>query len=606
MHAYRTHNCNQLRKSDANSQVRLSGWVHRKRDHGGVLFIDLRDHYGITQLVFPEGGKVSPAEIEKIRFESVITITGKVLERSAETTNSKMATGEVEVAVETITVESAVEDDQLPLQVNSDKEFPENTRLKYRFLDLRREKLHNNIVLRSKVISEIRSFMTGSGFMEFQTPILTSSSPEGARDFLVPSRLHPGKFYALPQAPQQFKQLLMISGFDRYFQIAPCFRDEDARADRSPGEFYQLDVEMSFVTQEDVFNAIEPLMVHLFSKFSDKKIVGQPFPRIKFDDAMMKYGVDKPDLRNPLIIADVTEVFRGSSFGLFANNIEKGSIVRAIPAPKAASQGRGFFDRKNDMARELGYAGLGYIIFDESGEAKGPIAKNLDAERIEKLKSIAGVGNGDGLFFAMGDKNTAPKQAGEFRNIIGKELDLYEKDVFKFCWVTDFPYYEWNEEENKIDFSHNPFSMPQGGLEAITGAKSKEELLAIKAFQYDIVCNGIELSSGAIRNHKPEIMYKAFETVGYSREVVDDKFGGMIRAFKFGAPPHGGIAPGVDRMVMLIADEPNIREVIAFPLNQNAEDLLMNAPCIVSEKQTRELNIQLSPKAKELLTKKSA
>lgn len=604
MHAYRTHNCNQLRKSDSGKEVKLSGWVHRKRDHGGVLFIDLRDHYGVTQLLFPEGGKVLPAEADKIRFESVITITGKVIERVADAINPKMPTGEIEVIVETLHIESAVEDEQLPVQVNSDKEFPENTRLKYRFLDLRREKLHNNIVLRSKVISEIRAFMTGQGFMEFQTPILTSSSPEGARDFLVPSRLHPGKFYALPQAPQQFKQLLMVSGFDRYFQIAPCFRDEDARADRSPGEFYQLDVEMSFVTQDDVFNAIEPMMVHLFSKFSDKKIVGQPFPRIKFDDAMMKYGSDKPDLRNPIIISDVTEVFRGSSFGIFANQIEKGAIVRAIPAPKASGMGRGFFDKKNDMAKELGYAGLGYIIFDESGEAKGPIAKNLDAERVKKLQEISGAQAGDGLFFACGDKNTAPKQAGDFRKIIGEELNLIEKGIFKFCWVTDFPYYEWNDEENKIDFSHNPFSMPKGGMEVLQNAKTKEDLLAIKAFQYDIVCNGIELSSGAIRNHKPEIMYKAFEIVGHSTEVVDEKFGGMIRAFKYGAPPHGGIAPGVDRMVMLIADEPNIREVIAFPLNQNAEDLLMNAPCVVGEKQTRELNIQLSPKAKELIGKK--
>ena len=605
MHAYRTHNCNALRKSDSGKEVKLSGWVHRKRDHGGVLFIDLRDHYGVTQLVFPEGGKVLPADADKIRFESVITITGKVIDRAAEAVNPKMPTGEIEVVVESLKIESAVEDDQLPVQVNSDKEFPENTRLKYRFLDLRREKLHNNIVLRSKVISEIRAFMTNSGFMEFQTPILTSSSPEGARDFLVPSRLHPGKFYALPQAPQQFKQLLMVSGFDRYFQIAPCFRDEDARADRSPGEFYQLDVEMSFVTQDDVFAAIEPMMIHVFSKFSNKKIVGNPFPRIKFEDAMLKYGSDKPDLRNPIIISDVTEAFRGSSFGIFANQIEKGAIVRAIPAPKSSGLGRGFFDKKNDLAKELGYAGLGYIIIDENGEAKGPIAKNLDADRINKIKETAGVGAGDGIFFACGDKNTAPKQAGAFRTIVGEELNLIEKDVFKFCWVTDFPYYEWNEEEGKIDFSHNPFSMPQGGMEILEkSAGNKEALLDIKAFQYDIVCNGIELSSGAVRNHKPEIMYKAFDIVGYGPEVVDEKFGGMIRAFKYGAPPHGGIAPGVDRMVMLIADEPNIREVIAFPLNQNAEDLLMNAPCLVTEKQTRELNIQLSPKAKELTSKK--
>lgn len=603
MHKYRTHNCNQLKKSDAGAEVKLSGWVHRKRDHGGVLFIDLRDHYGITQLVFPENGGFSPAEADKIRFESVVTITGKVIERAKEAINPKMATGEIEVVVETLNIESAVEEEQLPVQVNSDKEFPENTRLKYRFLDLRREKIHNNIVLRSKVISEIRAFMTGQGFMEFQTPILTASSPEGARDFLVPSRLNPGKFYALPQAPQQFKQLLMVSGFDRYFQIAPCFRDEDARADRSPGEFYQLDMEMSFATQEDVFNAVEPLMMHLFSKFSTKKIVGTPFPHITFEDSMLKYGSDKPDLRNPLIISDVTENFRGSGFGIFAKQIETGAIVRAIPAPGSAKLGRGFFDRKNDMAREMGYAGLGYIIYDDSGEAKGPIAKNLGEERTKQIKELCGLKDGDGVFFACGPKDKAPKQAGEFRKIIAEELNLIEKDIFKFCWITDFPYFEWNEEENKIDFSHNPFSMPQGGLDALLNAKGKDDLLNIKAFQYDIVCNGIELSSGAIRNHKPELMYKAFEIAGYGKEVVDDKFGGMIRAFNYGAPPHGGIAPGVDRMVMLLADEPNIREIIAFPLNQNAEDLLMNAPSMVSEKQLRELNIRLTPKAEEIYKK---
>ncbi|HCR85638.1 MAG TPA: aspartate--tRNA ligase, partial [Alphaproteobacteria bacterium] len=454
MHKYRTHNCNQLQKADAGKQVKLSGWVHRKRDHGGVLFIDLRDHYGITQLVFPENGAISPADADKIRFESVITVTGKVVERVKEAVNPKMNTGEIEVIVENLTIESAVEEEQLPVQVNTDKEFPENTRLKYRFLDLRREKLHNNIILRSKVISEIRSFMTNQGFMEFQTPILTASSPEGARDFLVPSRLNPGKFYALPQAPQQFKQLLMVSGFDRYFQIAPCFRDEDSRADRSPGEFYQLDMEMSFATQEDVFNAVEPLMVHLFSKFSDKKIVGSPFPHITFEDSMLKYGSDKPDLRNPLIISDVTENFRGSGFGIFAKQIDNGAIVRAIPAPNSAKLGRGFFDRKNDMAREMGYAGLGYIIYDESGEAKGPIAKNLGDERTKQIKEICGLKDGDGVFFACGAKDKAPKQAGEFRKIVAEELNLIEQGVFKFCWITDFPYFEWNEDEGKIDFSH--------------------------------------------------------------------------------------------------------------------------------------------------------
>jgi aspartyl-tRNA synthetase len=601
MHKYRTHNCNQLNKANVGEEVKLSGWIHRKRDHGGVLFIDLRDHYGITQLVFPENGAVSPANAEKIKYESVVTITGKVVARALEAINSKMATGEIEVVVESLIIESAVEDEQLPVAVNSEKEFPENTRLKYRFLDLRREKLHNNIVLRSQIIAELRKLMWDAGFNEFQTPILTSSSPEGARDFLVPSRMHPGHFYALPQAPQQFKQLLMVSGFDRYFQIAPCFRDEDARADRSPGEFYQLDLEMSYVTQEDVFNTVAPIIHNVFKKFSNgKKLTDLPFPQITFDDAMLYYGCDKPDLRNPLKIADVTEAFRGSSFGIFANQIEKGAIVRAIPAPKSGGLGRSFFDKKNDMAREMGYAGLGYIIFDEAtGEAKGPIAKNLDAARIEQIKKATGVGAGDGVFFACGTKNKAAEQAGKFRTIVGEELNLIEQGVFKFCWVVDFPYYEWNEDEKKIDFSHNPFSMPQGGLEVLENAKSTEDLLKIKAFQYDIVCNGIELSSGAIRNHKPEIMYKAFEIVGYGKEVVDDKFGGMIRAFKYGAPPHGGIAPGVDRMVMLIADEPNIREVIAFPLNQQAQDLLMNAPSTVNVKQLRELNIQLSPSARE-------
>lgn len=623
MHKYRTHNCNELKKADAGKQVKLSGWVHRKRDHGGVLFIDLRDHYGVTQLVFPVSGKISPETADKIRFESVITITGKVTERVAEAVNPRMATGEIEVVVEEITIESAVEDEQLPIQVNSDKEFPENTRLKYRFLDLRREKLHSNIILRSKVISEIRSFMTGQGFMEFQTPILTASSPEGARDFLVPSRLNPGKFYALPQAPQQFKQLLMISGFDRYFQIAPCFRDEDARADRSPGEFYQLDIEMSFVTQADVFAAVEPLMVQLFNKFGNgKKVTSSPFPHIKFDDAMLKYGSDKPDLRNPIEISDVTEFFADDlvSFKAF-----KGKTVRAIPAPNCADKPRSFFDKLNEWIREEGGAGLGYItvnkLHDEElphGERAfggtfggasesdfgGPIVKFIPLDILVDMCKKAGVKSGYTLFFVAGeDKLNTAKLAGKARTKIGEELNLLEKDCFKFCWITDFPYYEWDEEENKIIFSHNPFSMPQGGLEALENAKTKEELLALKAFQYDIVCNGIELSSGAIRNHKPELMYRAFEIAGYGKEVVDEKFGGMIRAFKYGAPPHGGIAPGVDRMVMLLADEPNIREIIAFPLNQNAEDLLMNAPCFVDDKQLRELNLQLSPKAKDVVEK---
>lgn len=604
MHPFRTHTCNDIRKEHIGQEVKLSGWVFRKRDHGNLLFIDLRDHYGVTQCVF--NSDVSFLDkATHTRFESVVTISGKVVARSPETINKELPTGEVEIAVESFHVESAVEQEQLPVQVNTDKEFPENTRLKYRFLDLRRENMHKNIVLRSNIVSSIRKRMTDSGFIEFQTPILTSSSPEGARDYLVPSRVHPGRFYALPQAPQQFKQLLMVSGFDRYFQIAPCFRDEDARADRSPGEFYQLDMEMSFVTQEDVFAAIEPVLHGVFKEFSDKKVTDTPFPRISYSEAMLKYGTDKPDLRNPLQISDVTEVFKDSGFSLFAGQIEKGAVVRAIPAPNTAGQPRSFFDKKNDWARENGFAGIGYIIFGEDGEAKGPIAKNLDEERLSKLKEITGVGNGDSVFFSCNiNHKAAADLAGKARILFGEEMDLLEKDVFKFCWVVDFPYFEWNEEENKIDFSHNPFSMPQGGMEALENAKSDDELLALRAYQYDIVCNGVELSSGAIRNHKPEIMYKAFGIVGYSPEVVDEKFGGMIRAFKFGAPPHGGIAPGIDRMVMLIADEPNIREVIAFPMNQQAQDLLMNAPAPAEEKHLRELNIMLSSKAKEELSKK--
>ncbi len=601
MHSYRTHHCNQLRANDVGETVKLSGWVHRKRDHGGVFFIDLRDHYGMTQLVFPEDGNVTPEDVEKVRYESVITIEGEVVARDAEAVNNKMDTGAIEVKVASLKVESAVEEEQLPVQVNSDKEFPESTRLKYRFMDLRREKLHHNIVLRSKVISRIRELMTGQGFMEIQTPILTASSPEGARDYLVPSRVHPGQFYALPQAPQQFKQLLMVSGFDKYFQIAPCFRDEDARADRSPGEFYQLDMEMSFATQDDVFNAIQPVLETIFSEFSDKKIEGG-FPHIPFEESMLKYGNDKPDLRNPIEIADVTEAFRGSNFGIFASQIEKGAVVRAIPAPECGTKARSFFDKKNDWAREEGYAGLGYIMFAD-GEAKGPIAKNLDEARLNQIKEAARLGDNDGIFFSCHvDSNKAAELAGKARTIIGEELGLIDENVFKFCWIVDFPYFDWDEDEDKLDFSHNPFSMPQGGLEALEACgDDKAKLLALKAYQYDIVCNGVELSSGAIRNHKPELMYKAFEMVGYSNEVVDEKFGGMIRAFKFGAPPHGGIAPGVDRMVMLLADEPNIREVIAFPMNQQAEDLLMNAPAPADERHLRELHLQLSMSAREAL-----
>lgn len=597
MHKYRTHTCNDLSAKDVGSKVRLSGWVFRKRDHGNLLFIDLRDHYGVTQIVFFDNLEVA----SNLKYESVITITGSVLKRSQDTINKSISTGEIEVKVEEFVVES--EALVLPILVNQEGDFPESTRLKYRFLDLRREKLHSNIILRSKIISYIRKYLTDAGFNEFQTPILTASSPEGARDFLVPSRLNPGKFYALPQAPQQFKQLLMISGFDKYFQIAPCFRDEDARADRSPGEFYQLDMEMSFVTQEDVFSTVEKLVYSVFKNFSDYTITSTPFPRISFDTSMLKYGSDKPDLRNPIEIVDATEIFENSGFSIFANNIKKGEVVRAIAAPSTSENPRSFFDKKVEFAIANGAKGLAYIIFDENGQAKGPIAKLLDADRLSNLKKIAHLKNGDSVFFTCGEKLVASSLAGKIRTLLGQELGLIEKNIFKFCWITDFPFYEWNEDEGKIDFSHNPFSMPQGGLKVLQDAKTKEDLLKIKAFQYDIVCNGIELSSGAIRNHLPEIMYKAFEIVGYDKDAVDSKFGGMIRAFSYGAPPHGGIAPGIDRMVMLIANEPNIREVIAFPLNQNAQDLLLNAPNTVSEKQLRELNLQLSPKAKALIEK---
>lgn len=603
MHKFRTHKCNELKKQHVGQKVKLSGWVHRRRDHGNLLFIDLRDHYGITQLVFTDKDLDLKEKASHLRYESVITIEGTVLARSTDTINDSLDTGEIEVSVEQYILESDAE--MLPLGVNSDQEAPEETRLKYRFLDLRREKLHKNIMLRSSIIAELRKLMTDGGFFEFQTPILTASSPEGARDFLVPSRMHPGKFYALPQAPQQFKQLLMVSGFDRYFQIAPCFRDEDARADRSPGEFYQLDIEMSFVTQDDVFAAIEPIMFEVFSKFSDKKVSKPPFVRIPYTDAMMKYGSDKPDLRNPLEIADVTEIFRDAEFSLFKNAIQKGSVVRAIPAPKTAGKSRKFFDDMTNYAISEGAGGLGYVQFAENGEAKGPIAKFLNEQQLKDLQNLAKIGAGDSVFFSCAKELAAAKLAGQVRNKLGEDLGLIPSDVFEFCWVVDFPFYELNEDTQKIDFSHNPFSMPQGGLAALENAKTEEELLEIKAFQYDIVCNGIELSSGAIRNHKPDLMYKAFEIAGYSQEVVDKRFGGMIRAFKFGAPPHGGIAPGVDRMVMLIADTVNIREVIAFPMNQQAEDLLMSAPDHVDEKQLRELNIMLSPSVRSKLLGKS-
>ncbi len=602
MHKYRTHTCGEVREAHVGQTLKLSGWVHRKRDHGSLLFVDLRDHYGLTQVVISNDNphfKIA----EQLRLESVITISGKVIVRSKETINNAMPTGAVEVVMDELAVESEALT-PLPVQVNYDREQPEESRLRYRFLDLRRDKLHANILLRSQVINYLRSSMTAQGFNEFQTPILTASSPEGARDFLVPSRMHPGHFYALPQAPQQFKQLLMVAGFDRYFQIAPCFRDEDARADRSPGEFYQLDIEMSFVTQDDVFAAIEPVLEGVFREFGQGKIVTPaPFPRITYADAMMKYGCDKPDLRNPLIISDVGVIFIDSDFAIFKKNLSDGGVVRAIPAPDTASRPRSFFDNMIAYAQAHGAKGLAYIIFDETGTAKGPIAKFLSKEKLDDLQKLAGLTAGDAVFFSSGTADDAAKLAGLVRIKLGEELGLIDKTRYELCWVVDFPYYEWNADEKKIDFSHNPFSMPQGGLEALSQADTLEKKLAIKAYQYDIVCNGIELSSGAIRNHKPELMYKAFEIAGYGREVVDTRFSGMINAFKYGAPPHGGLAPGVDRIVMLLADEPNIREVIAFPLNQQAQDLMMNAPAPVEDKQLRELSINLSPSARKELNK---
>ncbi|HET6160323.1 MAG TPA: aspartate--tRNA ligase [Dongiaceae bacterium] len=586
MHAYRTHTCGALRFADVGQQVRLSGWVHRKRDHGNLVFIDLRDHYGLTQCVLDVSSPLFKA-VEQTRVESVVTVTGKVVQRPAETANPKLPTGEIELQIQDYVIQSVA--DVVPLQVNSDEDAGEEVRLRYRFLDLRRDRVHSNIVLRSRVISSIRRRMIEAGFTEFQTPILTSSSPEGARDFLVPARLHPGKFYALPQAPQQFKQLLMVAGFDRYFQIAPCFRDEDSRADRSPGEFYQLDFEMSYVTQEDVFNTIEPVLHGVFEEFSgDRKVSALPFPRIPFEDSMLKYGSDKPDLRNPIVIADVTEPFRGSGFGIFAKAIDGGAIVRGIPAPGAASKPRSFFDKLNEWARSQGAGGLGYIIFEAAG-AKGPIAKNLDEQRVAAIKAATGAKEGDAVFFACDKKDIAAKFAGTVRTKLGEELQLIDAKRFEFCWIVDFPMYEYNEELKKIEFSHNPFSMPQGGMDALLN----KDPLTINAFQYDIVCNGVELSSGAIRNHLPEIMYKAFEIAGYPASEVESKFGGMLNAFKFGAPPHGGSAPGIDRIVMLLADEKNIREIIAFPLNQRAEDLLMQAPAEVPPARLKELSIRL-------------
>ena len=585
MHAYRTHTCAQLRESNVGETVRLSGWVHRKRDHGGVLFIDLRDHYGITQIVADEDSEALNL-LDSLKSESVITIDGVVKARSQETRNANLPTGDIEVFAKSATVQSAAE--ELPLPVAGEQEYPEDIRLKYRFVDLRRERVHNNIMLRNKVITSLRRRMIDQGFSEFQTPILGASSPEGARDYLVPSRLHPGRFYALPQAPQMFKQLLMVAGFDRYFQIAPCFRDEDLRADRSP-EFYQLDFEMSFVTQEDVFQAIEPVLAGVFEGFSGGKSVtpAGEFPRIPYAEAMLKYGSDKPDLRNPIIITDVTHHFEKSGFGIFEKIVGGGGIVRAIPAPNTNEKSRKFFDEMNDWARREGYSGLGYVT-RKGGEFGGPIAKNHGPEEMAKLYDELGLGENDGLFFAAGKPREAEKLAGAARTRVGEQLELIEQGCFKFCWIVDFPMFEYDEDQKRIDFSHNPFSMPQGEMDAL----ENQDPLEIKAWQYDIVCNGYELSSGAIRNHRPDIMYKAFEVAGYSKEDVDANFSGMIEAFKLGAPPHGGSAPGIDRIVMLLADEPNIREVIAFPMNQRAQDLMMGAPSIVSPKQLRELSIR--------------
>ncbi|MDX2236322.1 MAG: aspartate--tRNA ligase [Hyphomonadaceae bacterium] len=594
VHAYRTHTCGALRAADAGGAVRLSGWVHRKRDHGGLLFIDLRDHYGLTQLVALPGSPAF-ALFERVRAETVIRVDGRVVARTPETVNANLPTGAIEVRVED--AEVLGEAQELPLPVFGEPDYPEDIRLKYRVLDLRRDTLHRHVVLRSQVITSLRTRMVAQGFTEFQTPILTASSPEGARDFLVPSRLHPGKFYALPQAPQQFKQLLMVAGFDRYFQIAPCFRDEDARADRSPGEFYQLDFEMSFVTQEDVFNAIEPVLAGVFEEFGAGRRVTKAgaFPRIPYAEAIAKYGSDKPDLRNPLVLQDVSAHFHGSGFKVFANILEKPkTAVWAIPAPGGGS--RAFCDKMNAWAQGEGQPGLGYIFWRDGEEAgAGPVAKNIGPERAEAIRAQLDLKAGDAAFFVAGDPKAFYKFAGLARNKVADELGLSDKDQFAFCWIVDFPMYEWNEEEKRIDFSHNPFSMPNFDHAAFLALdKSDEEtILGITAFQYDIVCNGVELSSGAIRNHKPEIMLKAFEIAGYGADVVEAKFGGMLNAFRYGAPPHGGSAPGVDRIVMLLAGVENLREVIAFPLNQQGQDLMMQAPNEVTLKQLRELHIRV-------------
>ncbi|HUB94897.1 MAG TPA: aspartate--tRNA ligase [Stellaceae bacterium] len=586
MHEYRTHTCGALRLADAGVTARLSGWVHRKRDHGQLLFIDLRDHYGVTQCVIDIASALFAAA-DALKLESVITVTGKVVERSADTVNPKLATGEVELQIAAMDVISEAE--PLPFPVNMEAEYPEETRLKYRFLDLRREHVHANIVLRSKVISSIRRRMLDQGFTEFQTPILTASSPEGARDYLVPSRIHPGQFYALPQAPQQFKQLLMVAGFDRYFQIAPCFRDEASRADRSPGEFYQLDLEMSFVTQDDVFAAIEPVMAGVFEEFgTGRDVTKPPFPRIPYAEAIARYGTDKPDLRNPLRMADVTERFAGSGFKVFAGQIASDPAVRVWAIPGPGGGNRAFCDRMNSWAQGEGQPGMGYIMFRD-GQGAGPVANNIGPERTAGIRDDLALKDGDAAFFVCGVPRVFLQFAGAARQKIGRELNLVTEGVFRFCWVTDFPMYERNEETGLIEFSHNPFSMPQGGLEALTS----QDPLTIKAFQYDIVCNGVELSSGAIRNHRPDIMIKAFEIAGYKAADVEARFAGMLNAFRYGAPPHGGSAPGIDRIVMLLADTPNIREVVAFPMNQQAQDLLMQAPAPVPPERLRELHLRV-------------
>jgi len=594
MHPYRTHTCAQLSLAEVGQTVRLSGWIHRKRDHGGVLFIDLRDHYGITQIV-ADGDSAALPVLEGLRAESVVTIEGEVKARLAETVNPNLATGEIEVFARSVTVQSAAE--ELPMPVADEQPYPEDIRLRYRFLDLRRESLHRNIMTRVAIIADMRARMAAAGFNEFSTPILTASSPEGARDFLVPSRIHPGKFYALPQAPQQYKQLLMVAGFDRYFQIAPCFRDEDPRADRLPGEFYQLDLEMSFVTQEEVWETMEPVIQGTFAAFAGDKAVtpAGAFPRIPYDEAMLKYGTDKPDLRNPLIISDVSHHFTRSGFGLFEKIVASGGVVRAIPAPGTHEKSRKFFDDMNDWARSQGYAGLGYVT-RKGGEFGGPIAKNHGAEGMARLYGELGLGANDGLFFAAGKAADAAKLAGAARIRIGEELGLVDENRFALAWIVDFPFYEWDEEEQRIEFSHNPFSMPQGGLEALT----TQDPLSIKAYQYDLVCNGYEIASGSIRNHSPETMVKAFEIVGLSRADVEQRFGGLYRAFQYGAPPHGGMAAGVDRIVMLLCGAKNLREVSLFPMNQRAEDLLMGAPSPAEPKALRELHLRVvAPVAKD-------